>query len=548
MKKLLIIFLPFLLIGCGTSASLKHLPNVTLMDTILPKVVRLSPNSFVSGNNFLQQNDQKLWELYVSGDPFEIGAATGALEDSLFKRQERIFFGKIAQMVPSESKQKFLRKLLIYYNRKLHKNITNEYQSELYALSKYASHEFDFIAPPFRRTMYLHAAHDIGHAMQDLALVGCTSFAAWNNHTPDCKLLIGRNLDFYAGDDFAENKVVAFIKPEKGIPFMMVTWPGMLGAVSGMNYQGLTVTINAAKSKIPLVAKTPISFLTREILQYAKNIDEAVTIAKSRKVFVSESIMVGSANDNKATLIEVSPEKMDVFDVENGMLLCSNHFQGKAFKNDKRNKYQIANSHSEYRYERLQELTNEADKITPKKAVEILRDRNGIYGKPIGFGNEKAINQLLAHHGIVFKPSEKLVWVSANPYQLGEFVCYDLNKIFGESPDKNNLGDKTLNIPADPFLLTKEYKDYERFRILDRKMDDYLTSESAIEKDFQTEYLASNPEFWMVYGKLGEYNFKKEDWQAAKPLIEKALSKEVTTLPARQKLEKMLAKSNRKLR
>ncbi len=548
MRNFLLLVLAISISGCGISASLKHLPNIAAMDTVLAKVVRLSPTSFASGNSFLQQNEQKLWELYVAGDPFEIGATTGALEDSLFKRQEKIFFSKVEQLVPSERKQKWLRKLLAFYNRKLYKNISNEYQSEIYGLSKYALHDFDFIAPPFRRTLYLHAAHDIGHALQDLALVGCTSFAAWNEHTPDGKLLIGRNLDFFAGDDFAENKVVAFIKPEKGIPFMMVTWPGMLGAVSGMNNQGLTVTINAAKSKIPLVAKTPISFLTREILQYAKNIDEAIAIARSRQVFVSESIMVGSANDNKAILIEVSPKEMDVYDVENGMLLCSNHFQGSAFKNDNRNKYQIANSHSDYRYKRLKELTTEANKITPTEAVNILRDRNGIDGKMIGFGNEKAINQLLAHHGVVFKPSEKLVWISANPYQLGEFVCYDLNNVFSGKIDKNNLGVSKFNIPADPFLLTEDYRNYERFRILDKKMDEYILSALPMPKDFITEYISSNSDFWVVYGKLGEYYFNKNEWAIAKPIIEKALSKEITTFPAREKLTKMLAKCNRKTR
>ena len=44
----------------------------------------------------------------------------------------------------------------------------------------------------------------------------------------------------------------------------------------------------------------------------------------------------------------------------------------------------------------------------------------------------KALNQLLAHHGIVFKPEELMAWVSSNPYQLGEFVAYDLKEIFSE--------------------------------------------------------------------------------------------------------------------
>ena len=172
---------------------------------------------------------------------------------------------------------------LKWYNRKLYLNVDNEYQTEIYGLSQYASKDLSYIAPNFLRDLYLHGAHDIGHAVQDLALVGCTSFAVWGDKSEDGNLIFGRNFDFYAGDDFAKDKIVAFINPNEGYPFMMVTWPGMIGVCSGMNTEGLTVTINARKSKIPLIAKTPISILTREILQYARTIDEAIAIAKKKK-------------------------------------------------------------------------------------------------------------------------------------------------------------------------------------------------------------------------------------------------------------------------
>src|SRR5690606_12163634 len=223
-----------------------------------------------------------------------------------------------------------------------------------------------------------------------------------------------------------------------------------------MNEHGLTVTINAGKSKIPLVAKTPISIVTREILQYAATLEEAIAIAKKRQVFVSESIMVGSAKDKKAVVIEVSPKKFGVYDVPNSSrLICSNHFQSQAYENDRNNLRHQVESHSQYRYERMEELLETHDKITPKIAVDLLRDREGLGNTNIGYGNEKALNQLLAHHGVVFKPEERLVWVSSNPYQLGEFVAYDLKRIFSDSTrsvPQIGLSVPDKNIEKDNFL------------------------------------------------------------------------------------------------
>ncbi|WP_347051526.1 C45 family peptidase [Flavobacterium olei] len=539
-----------LLSSCGTSKSKHHIPDLTNFNAEKPVVKKLSDSSFISGKNSFLKNKQGLWELYVQGDPLQIGLATGALTDSLLQKQQRIFFSKITDIVPSKFQQKLLRHFLNWYNRKLYLNVPNEYQSEIYGVSRYTSHEFDNIATQYQRSLYLHGAHDIGHALQDLALVGCSSFAAWNDKSEDGSLILARNFDFYVNDAFAENKIVAFIKPENGNPFMMVTWPGMIGAVSGMNLEGLTVTINASKSKIPLSAKTPISILTREILQHANTIEEAVAIAKKRKVFVSESIMVGSANDNKAVLIEVSPEKMDVFEVANSNeLICSNHFQGEAFQNDKRNKEQIANSHSEYRLERMQELLNQNPKMNPKIASEILRNKEGLQNIALGLGNEKALNQLLAHHGIIFKPKEKLAWVSANPYQLGEFVCYDLKTVFKERPDNQpkSFEIEELNIAKDDFLNSKSFSDFQKFKIENHKIDLALEKKEILSNDYLHYYESLNPNYWVVYYKTGLYFYQQKEYASAKANFEKALTKEITTAPEKASIEKYLKKVKRKL-
>lgn len=516
-------------------------------------VQKVSDSLYVGQHGFLLKNRQSLWELYAEGDPLQRGLAMGALTDSLLKKQERVFFSKIGEIVPSKFKQRLLRGFLKWYNRKLYLNVPEEYKTEIYGLSQYTSHDYDYIAPRYLRSLYLHGAHDIGHALQDLALVGCSSFAAWDRKSADGSLILGRNFDFYAGDEFAKDKIVAFIKPDQGYPFMMVTWAGMIGVCSGMNDQGLSVTINAGKSKIPLIAKTPISILTREILQYARTTDQAIAIAKKRKVFVSESIMVGSAADKKAILIEVSPDNFGVYEVPNNgsQLLCSNHFQSDNLKDDRRNRQQVLNSHSKYRFDKMSELFDQNSKIDPEAAAVILRDKTGLNDLPIGYGNEKALNQLLAHHGIIFKPGQRLVWVSANPYQLGEFVCYDLKEIFG-NPDlkkrRTSLQSEKFNIAKDPFLETTAYKNYEAFRIEDRKMDAILENKSALPPDFEKKYQSLNPDYWIVYYKAGLYFYRKKMYGEAKTNFERALEKEITTLTAKNEVEKYLKKTNRKLR
>ncbi|WP_083253229.1 C45 family autoproteolytic acyltransferase/hydolase [Flavivirga aquatica] len=533
--------------SCGVSKSLKDVPDISTYNAVVPERVKTSDSTFLLANNTLNKNKQGLWELYVEGDPYQRGLIIGSLTKELFNNQEHVFLSKVNDLVPSKTKQALLRKFLAWFNRKMYLHIPEEYKTEIYGLSKYASSKYNNIAEPYLRVLYLHGAHDIGHALQDLALVGCSSFAAWGNKTEDGSLIIGRNFDFYAGDDFAKEKIIAFVNPTKGHKFMSVTWGGMVGVVSGMNEHGLTVTINAGKSKIPLIAKTPISILNREILQYASTIEEAIAIAKKRKVFVSESIFIGSAKDKKAITIEVSPDNFGVYEVSNSnQLICSNHFQSQAYANDKKNLKHKAESHSLYRYQRMEELLEEHSKLTPKIAVDILRNKEGLQNESIGYGNEKALNQLLAHHAIVFKPEQRLVWVSSSPYQLGEFVAYNLNDVFN-NPKKRTLSNTNLNIEKDDFQFSKAYKNYETYRELKSQVQSLIANKKDIEPSIISELIITNPDFWETYYLKGKYYYNKGYYTAALNAFQKAKTKEVTTVPDKREVDLYIKKLKRKL-
>jgi len=493
-------------------------------------------------DNWFRHSKSGLYELYIEGDAFERGVINGKLTAELVVKQEDHFAEQITKLVPSEFKRNFLKYLIGFFNRNLDKNVSEEYKEEIYGVSESASNKYQYLGTNYQRILNYHAAHDIGHAVQNLALVGCTSFGTWGSMSADSTMIIGRNFDFYAGDKFAAEKIVAFLNPASGHKFMTVTWGGFVGAVSGMNDQGLSVTINAAKTALPTGSATPVSMVTREILQYAKNISEAVAIAKSRKMFVSESFLVASAADNKAVIIEKTPDDMDVYDPNKEFIVCANHFQSKGLGNTPMNIQQQHESASTYRYKRLMELLQTNGKNTVQKTVNILRDQKGLNNANIGMGNEKAINQLIAHHSIVFEPQKLIVWVSTAPWQLGRYVAYDLNKIFALKGMKENkeIADSSLTIAPDSFLLTPDYKNFEVFRNIKQQILD------GGQVDVNS-LVASNPELYNAYLLAGDYLYKQKTYAAALQYYTQALTKVIATKKEEDHIREQIRKINKKL-
>lgn len=504
------------------------------LDVLNNKRTELEKDFFVCKNNWLRHSKSGLWEMYIEGGPFERGVMNGILAKELIYLQEELFVNELKKMVSSESYLHFLKYLIAWFNKDLDKYISKEYQLEIFGISEFSSEDFNNVGPKYLRFLNYHAAHDIGHALENMDIVRCTSFATWGDASEDSLLIVGRNFDFHVGDDFSKEKIIAFYNPDQGHKFMFVTWGGMIGVLSGMNEKGLTVTVNSAKSDMPLRAKTPISILAREILQYAQNIDEAYDIAKKNETFVNESILIGSAQDNRAVIIEKSTEKTAMFDAQDNKIICSNHYQCSAFANDNLNVTSIQTSSSSYRYQRVQELINELQPINYKKAAEILRNKKGLKGKDIGLGNEKSINQLIAHHSIIFIPAKQLVWVSTNPYQLGQYVAYDLKKVFEnyKGLKKNiEINEPDLSIQADSFLFSKEYKNYEFYRRLKASASEKISCKDCedISEEEIAKFISLNPEYFYVYELVGDYFFERKQYDNAVKYYEWALTKEITT-------------------
>ncbi|WP_118976021.1 C45 family peptidase [Taibaiella koreensis] len=497
----------------------------------------LDSTAYTLGDNWLRKSRYGLFEMYTSGKPYERGVINGKLSRELIVSQEMAFTHQIRKMIPSPSYLKFLKYIIGFMNRDLPAHVTDEYKEEIYGISRAASDSFQWIGSNYSRQLNYHAAHDIGHALQNLMLVGCTSFGAWDTKTESGAMILGRNFDFWVGDEFAKNKIVSFVAPDKGHKFAFVTWGGFIGVVSGMNDKGLTVTINAARSSIPHGAATPVSLVAREVLQYAGNIQEAIAIARRRKMFVSESFLIGSAADHRSVVIEKTPDTLGVYDPHTDNIECANHYQSDVLKGQELNREQMAGSASVYRYQRLQELLQKSYPLNPAKVAAILRDYKGLNDADIGVGNEKAVNQFVAHHSVIFMPDSLRMWVSTSPWQMGAYVCYDLRKVFamkGLAGDEE-IADTGLNIAPDPFLATPTYAHFLQFRQAKMSWLDHLKTDVG-------QLAPNNPEYYDAYRLTGDIYLGQKSYQQAIAAYRMALTKVIATEAERKSILDKISK------
>jgi hypothetical protein len=538
-----ILIVVLLLLGIFFKLSVRIAPPIREVADALPERTEHGPDIYSLEESWFKKNEFGLWELYLEGDALERGLKKGVLAREQIQYQEEAFIARLKEMIPSERYLGFLKQVVLWMNRDLDKHIPVEYQEEIYGVSRHAAESFEFIGPPYERILNYHAAHDIGHALQNMNLVACTALGLKGSRTSDGKLLVGRNFDFHMGEDFARNKIIAFYRPTRGYNFASITWGGMIGVVSGMNDQGLVVSLNAAKSGIPGSAKTPVSILARHILQYASTVEEAWEIAAEHETFVAESFLVSSRKDGRTVVIEKRPDAMDLYDPGGDQLILTNHFQSDAFKDSEKTVQNKAEGASVYRWERSLELLQQKEVHDVASMVDILRDQEGLKGQAVGMGNEMALNQLVAHHSVVFQPDDLKMWVSAGPFQLGSFLCYDLSRVFHDSTSvSDRIYEAELTIGEDPFLSSPSYTDFRlyqeetaRIRVfLDQKSGEEMTDERI------ASYLSLNPSYYYPHFLAGEIYRLKGELLKARTHYEHALSLEIPRTVDRSQVEEAL--------
>lgn len=427
----------------GMLLSVHEGPSITV-DELDPKT---EGERTLLGNSY-REKVGKLWHLHLDGDAAAIGYAHGALAGDLTMRIESELMTTFIKLAPNFIERHVVLGLVAWNSRTLGQYFTGDELQELAGAvdGNVRFHDcYRTVFPHFTRALNYHALHDISHYLIDNPFInapriGCTAVSVGGARSADGHLLVGRLFDFEGGREFDINKVVMTVRPKNGHAFVSIGWAGLTGAVTGMNDAGLWVSINAGASVGQAYVGRPIIMVAREILQHCATISEAVEALKHADVFVSDGMLLASAAENRAIVAEIGPTGLAVREMNDDHLVVTNHFEAKQWSSDPVNAKRRAEGTTVKRYQRAEALIWATPKHTPATLLDLLRNRRGIHGDDVGFGNRGTINAWIGAHLVVADVSAKVIYVCEPSHGLGRALAFSVDgplqrEPLPESPD-----------------------------------------------------------------------------------------------------------------
>jgi isopenicillin-N N-acyltransferase-like protein len=113
--------------------------------------------------------------------------------------------------------------------------------------------------------------------------------------------LVAKTIDMIPGDD--QNFICQIVRPTYGYPFLHITYAGTIWTDGGINSAGLAQTNSTLQSNGCDWSNFPIFIMTRHLLQYCRNVSEAVDFASHRNAINQGSnILLGDADNNLVVL------------------------------------------------------------------------------------------------------------------------------------------------------------------------------------------------------------------------------------------------------
>ena len=149
----------------------------------------------------------------------------------------------------------------------------------------------------------------------------CTTYSA---PTAEGRYL-ARNLDFPGMGYLARYSIVVVAHPEGRRPFVSITWPGLIGVLSGQN-DALALSVMVVHSAGGARSGLPFQLAFRQALEEAGDVDAAEALLRRTPLTVTNNLMLVDAA-GAACVLELHPDGIVRRDpAADGRLIATNHF------------------------------------------------------------------------------------------------------------------------------------------------------------------------------------------------------------------------------
>ena len=336
--------------------------------------------------------------VYLTGSPYEIGLAHGTLCKREILEVNRQYFEYYNQFL-DDSSDKWED-----FSKELKKRIPQEYLEEMRGISDGSQIEFDKI-------LFLNALSTISMANKCFAF----SFRETNS-----KIITFRQIDNDPKSPLYKNMILYIIKPQKGYSFAAILNPGWVDGETGMNEHGVTVSQNNIGIKQTEWDLMPITHLSRYMLQYARNIDEAEQILDKQEAYPARLLFVSSKKG--ASIFEIANKEKARIDMKNEPLTLANHacvIASRIIRKSSTRRINYAN----------QFLNENSEDMNIHKAIELVRSSKITWRWVPGVHN---------YQSFIFSPSDLDFWIAippdtnSVPASYGPYIGFNLrNELYG---------------------------------------------------------------------------------------------------------------------
>lgn len=389
----------------------------------------------------------------LAGSPEVIGYAHARLLYPEMVENEGVLLGRFREQVPTGVARSLLLDLAQLRYRRVDREMSRDRLREIAAGALgFQPDPYSELFPTFQRFVYLNALYDISLSFEGSPLIGCTTFTFAGDATEDGSGLLARAFDFEVDDVFDRQKAVFLVRETGKIPFASVAWPGLVGVVSGMNLEGLAMVVHGGRAGEPRALGEPVVHALRRVLSEAGDSEQAARLLALRTPMVSHIVVVTDAR-GKSAAIERAPGSPDAVRWLPARAATTNHFEA-GLRDDPKNLRVREKTSTLPRRKRADELLRAlpGGAVTPLAAAGLLRDRKAPGGSPLPLGDRRAIDALIATHGVVMQTGARTLWVSEAPHLLGRFRPFQLRRLLAADYDPARDTAPAELLPEDELL------------------------------------------------------------------------------------------------